>query len=108
MSDLLTTTTLTTITPMSPPPQPFTLDKALPILHLRVAYEGLFVHRYARGAAVPAGIWADPGFVSVTSTAEEVSIVAKKQDGSEHSGGPWAALRVVGPLEHRECGSECE
>lgn len=50
---------------------------------------------------MPDSIW-EGGFVSVTSTSEEVSVVARKTEGAKECGGPWVALRVVGPLEHRE------
>lgn len=93
-------------------PAPFTLDTSLPVLHLLTLPHQLYVHRYPRNTPVPAALFDnDGGWVTVSKTPEEVSIVAEKgacegagmsAPAAEHCGGPWTAVRVRGPLEHRE------
>lgn len=93
-------------------PQPkgtYTLDLKHPALHLSVLPDALFVHRFPRGHAVPSAFLdAGDAFVSVTRTKDEVSVVADKAateaalGKAEQLGGPWAAMKIAGPLEHRE------
>ncbi len=59
------------------------------------------VTRLAPGSAVPSGLFAADGLVSVTSTAAEVSVVtpvAAAPDGGRTEAG-WRLLTVRGPLE---------
>ncbi|KAL1410930.1 hypothetical protein Q8F55_001873 [Vanrija albida] len=95
-------------------PQPkgtYTLDLKHPALHLSVLPDALYVHRYPRGTPVPSAFLESTGaFVSVTATKDEVSVVADQAattaalGKAEQSGGPWAALRIAGPLEHHMVG----
>lgn len=90
---------------------PFTLDKSLPVLHLLTLPYALYVHRFPKTTKVPASLFDADGFVTVSKTPHEVSVVAAQgaceaagmpAASTEHAGGPWSALRVRGPLEHRE------
>lgn len=93
-------------------PSSFTLDKSNAVLALSTPFSDLFVHRYPPTTAVPPSLFSDGGdFVSVTRTGAELSIVAPRgapeaagmgSAAAEHKGGPWTAMRVKGPLEHRE------
>ena len=69
-------------------------------LPLTLLPDPLAVCRLAPDAALPA--WADgPGFVSITRTGEELSIVVRQNrvPGDVAAVGPWRALKVQGPLD---------
>lgn len=90
------------------------LDKADPVLQLLTPHDDLWVHRFPRTTAVPGSLFdAQDSFVTVSTSPAEVSVVAHKgapqaagmpKAADEHCGGPWTAIRVRGPLEHREYG----
>lgn len=59
------------------------------------------VHRLHHDAAVPSAIWQANGFLSVTRTSDELSIVAPVDlviDGSA-AVGPWVLYRVDGSMD---------
>lgn len=98
------------------PADSFALDKSNPVLALSAAVGGLYVHRFPAGTPVPPELFSNvdaaDDFVSVTRVGNELSIVATKgatsnvgmpEPSAEHCGGPWTAMKVKGPLEHREC-----
>lgn len=72
----------------------------MPWLPLTLLPDHLAVCRLPSDAPLPA--WAaGPGFVSVTRTDEELSIVARQDrvPGDVVAVGPWRALKVQGPLD---------
>ncbi|KPF85453.1 hypothetical protein IP70_12215 [alpha proteobacterium AAP38] len=72
----------------------------MPSLPLTLLPDHLAVCRLALNAALPA--WAaGPGFVSITRTDEELSIVVRQDrvPGDVVAVGPWRALKVQGPLD---------
>lgn len=72
----------------------------MPSLPLTLLPDHLAVCRLAPDAALPA--WAaGPGFVSITRTDEELSIVVRQDrvPGDVVAVGPWRALKVQGPLD---------
>ncbi len=68
---------------------------------------GLYqIVRLAAGAPLPAGLLQESGFVSLTRTEEETSIICAqnvKTDGQECSPG-WCGFVVAGPLDFDEVG----
>lgn len=90
---------------------PFTLDKSLPIMALLTGSHPLWISKYPVSTDVPSTLFHDGGWVSVTRTDEELSVLATKEAlaaagmGTPESGdcgGPFTSLRVKGPLEHCE------
>lgn len=72
----------------------------MPSLPLTLLPDLLAVCRLAPDAALP--VWAaGPGFVSITRTDEELSIVVRQDrvPGDVVAVGPWRALKVQGPLD---------
>ncbi|AUN30866.1 ACT domain-containing protein [Niveispirillum cyanobacteriorum] len=72
----------------------------MPSLPLTLLPDHLAVCRLAPDAPLPA--WAaGPGFVSITRTDEELSIVVcqGRVPGDVAAVGPWRALKVQGPLD---------
>lgn len=69
-------------------------------LPLTLLPDRLAVCRLAPDAALPAWI-AGPGFVSITRTDEELSIVvaSDRVPGDVAAVGEWRALKVAGPLD---------
>ena len=59
------------------------------------------VHRLAPDASVPQVAWAPSGFLSITRTDDELSIVApaEVEIAGARTSGTWAAYRVVGSLD---------
>lgn len=72
----------------------------MPSLPLALLPDHLAVCRLPPDAPLPA--WAaGPGFVSITRTDEELSIVVRQDrvPGDVVAVGPWRALKVQGPLD---------
>jgi len=72
----------------------------MPSLPLTLLPDHLAVCRLPPDAPLPA--WAaGPGFVSITHTDEELSIVVRQDrvPGGVVAVGPWRALKVQGPLD---------
>lgn len=71
-----------------------------PALPLVLLQERLSVCRLAPDSPLPGWI-AGPGFVSVTRTGDELSIVVPEDrvPADIPAVGPWRALKVVGPLD---------
>ena len=59
------------------------------------------VHRLAPDATVPDAAWRASGFLSITRTQDELSIVASSdvEIAGTRTSGTWAAYRVVGSLD---------
>lgn len=72
----------------------------MPSLPLTLLSDQLAVCRLAPDTPLPAWV-AGPGFVSITRTDEELSIVVAQDrvPGDVASVGPWRALKVQGPLD---------
>ncbi len=72
----------------------------MPSLPLTLLPDHLAVCRLTPDAALPAWV-AGPGFVSITRTDEELSIVVRQDrvPGDMVAVGPWRALKVQGPLD---------
>lgn len=73
-----------------------------PHLDLAVVAGGFVVTRHDRGTPTPSWVDESTGLVSVTSTADAVSIVCADElaPADMPRSGPWSALRVRGPLDH--------
>ena len=80
------------------------LDKSNPVLHIEQLEAALRIARYPTDTAVPPEIFTRPdSFVSITRTSDELSIVGSHDaiaalPHSDHTGGPYVALKVRGPL----------
>lgn len=73
----------------------------MPVLKLSVGAEVLAVARLAADAALPVWVSSTTGFLSITRTEQELSIVCDGQvvpAGTRIESG-WRALKVQGPLD---------
>jgi len=75
-------------------------------LRLETLAGRLTICRLPGDAALPAGARDAAGFVSITRTPDELSIVCAEEDAPREarSNGPWRGLRVEGPLEFSDTG----
>lgn len=82
-------------------------EKTMPRpLRLELLAERLTICRLAPDAALPAGLGDKGRFVSITRTADELSIVCAEEDAppGESCSGGWRGLRVSGTLDFAETG----
>lgn len=75
-------------------------------LDLTIVAGRFVISRYPADSPPPAWVDGAAGFVSITATPEELSIVCAEGlvPGAATRSGPWAALRVRGPLDHASVG----
>lgn len=77
----------------------------MPSLRLETFPEAYAVSRLGPAERIPA--WADgPGFVSVSRTQDELSVVcvAERVPAGIRSDGPWTCFKLVGPFAFNETG----
>ncbi|MGE0280988.1 MAG: ACT domain-containing protein [Rhizobiaceae bacterium] len=77
----------------------------MPKLRLETLPEAYAVSRLGPAERIPA--WADePGFVSISRTEDELSIVcvAERVPADIKSDGPWTCFKLVGPFAFNETG----